>query len=66
MVDIRGNSGELGLKASGSDGYFGLIYIGDTAAFQKASCERRRGHDSGGRRHFRFDLLGNCVKLAQL
>ena len=35
IVTIRGNSGELGLKASGSDDYFGLIYIGDTAAFKR-------------------------------
>ena len=30
-----GGDGELGLKASGSDDYFGVIYIGDTAAFKK-------------------------------
>ena len=35
IVDIRGNKGELGLKASGSDDYFGLIYIGDTPAFKR-------------------------------
>jgi hypothetical protein len=32
--DIRGKAGELGLKASGADKYFGLVYIGDTAAFK--------------------------------
>ncbi len=33
--DIGGADGELGLKAAGADEYFGLIYIGDTAAFKK-------------------------------
>ena len=32
---LRGNDGELGLKAAGSDHYFGVIYIGDTAAFRQ-------------------------------
>ncbi len=32
---IRGADGELGLKASGADEYFGLIYIGDVSAFKK-------------------------------
>lgn len=32
---IRGGAGEIGLKASGADDYFGLIYIGDTGAFKK-------------------------------
>ena len=32
---IRGSAGEIGLKASSADDYFGLIYIGDTAAFLK-------------------------------
>ena len=35
LCDIRGSDGELGLKASGSDDYFGVIYIGDTATFKK-------------------------------
>ena len=35
MMDIRGSAGELGLKVGGTDDYFGLIYIGDTAAFKK-------------------------------
>jgi hypothetical protein len=35
ICDMRGNPGELGLKASGSKDYFGLVYIGDTAAFKK-------------------------------
>ena len=34
IVDIRGSEGELALKAAGSDDYFGLIYIGDTAKFK--------------------------------
>jgi hypothetical protein len=35
LCDIRGCAGELGLKSSGADDYFGLIYIGDTGAFKK-------------------------------
>ena len=35
IVDIRGSEGELGLKGSGSDDYFGLIYIGDTGKFKR-------------------------------
>lgn len=35
LCDLRGNKGELGLKASGAEQYFGLIYIGDTSAFKK-------------------------------
>ena len=35
LCDIRGAPGELGLKAVGSDHYFGLTYIGDTAKFKK-------------------------------
>ena len=35
LCDIRGAPGELGLKAVGSDHYFGLTYIGDTGNFKK-------------------------------
>ncbi|MEN8615436.1 DEAD/DEAH box helicase family protein [Dehalogenimonas sp. THU2] len=35
MCDLRGRAGELGLKASGAEDYFGLIYIGDTSTFKK-------------------------------
>ena len=35
IADIRGSQGELGLKAAGSDNYFGLIYIGDTSTFKR-------------------------------
>ncbi len=35
IADIRGSEGELGLKASGSEEYFGLIYIGDTSSFKR-------------------------------
>jgi hypothetical protein len=35
LCDIRGGAGEIGLKASGAEDYFGLIYIGDTGAFKK-------------------------------
>ena len=34
ISDLRGSDGELGLKAAGSDKYFGVINIGDTAAFK--------------------------------
>ena len=33
LCDLHG-SGELGLKADGSDSYFGVIYIGDASAFK--------------------------------
>jgi hypothetical protein len=39
LADIRGGSGELGLKAAGDSAYFGLIYIGDTAAFKTLAAE---------------------------
>lgn len=32
--DIKGKAGELGLKVSGAENYFGLVYIGDTATFK--------------------------------
>ena len=35
LCDIRGKDGELGLKASGAEDYFGLIYIGDTSSFKR-------------------------------
>ena len=35
LWDLRGSEGELGLRADGSGDYFGVIYIGDTAAFKK-------------------------------
>jgi len=35
LADIRGSQGEIGLKASAAEAYFGVIYIGDTAAFKK-------------------------------
>ena len=35
IADIRGSQGELGLKAAGSDTYFGLVYIGDTSTFKR-------------------------------
>ncbi len=34
LCDIRGSAGEIGLKASRAEDYFGLIYIGDTSAFK--------------------------------
>ncbi|MXW45656.1 MAG: restriction endonuclease subunit R [Gammaproteobacteria bacterium] len=35
LCDIKDADGELGLKVAGSQSYFGVIYIGDTAAFKK-------------------------------
>lgn len=35
LSDIRGSAGELGLKVSGAEDYFGLIYIGDTSSFKR-------------------------------
>jgi len=35
LCDITNSEGELGLKVAGVQDYFGLIYIGDTAAFKK-------------------------------
>jgi len=35
LCDIRGSTGEIGLKGSGAEDYFGLIYIGDTSTFKK-------------------------------
>ena len=35
LHDLRGSESELGLKADGSNSYFGVIYIGDTPAFKE-------------------------------
>jgi len=35
LCDLRGSTGELGLKASSAEEYFGLIYIGDDTSFKK-------------------------------
>lgn len=35
LCDLRGHAGEIGLKATGAEEYFGLIYIGDTTTFKK-------------------------------
>ncbi|MBU1474153.1 MAG: restriction endonuclease subunit R, partial [Acidobacteria bacterium] len=35
LCDIRSSAGEIGLKVSGAENYFGLIYIGDTGTFKK-------------------------------
>jgi len=43
LCDIRGGAGELGLRASGAEDYFGLIYIGDTGAFKKLAEEDGSG-----------------------
>ena len=38
LCAIRGSAGEIGLKASGAEHYFGLIYVGDAAAFRKLAA----------------------------
>jgi len=43
LCDMRGKPGELGLKASGAEDYFGLIYIGDTNRFKKLVEEDHSG-----------------------
>ena len=43
LCDIRGAPGELGLKAFGSDHYFGLTYLGDTAKFKKLALKSDAG-----------------------
>ena len=43
LCDIRGNSGEVGLKASGTEDYFGLIYIGDVSKFKNLVNEDNSG-----------------------
>jgi len=35
MAAVRGSQGELGLKASPTGDYFGVIYIGDTSTFRR-------------------------------
>ena len=43
LCDIRGSAGEIGLRASGGENYFGLIYIGDTSTFKKLVEEDDEG-----------------------
>ena len=68
LCDIRGASGELGLKAIGSDDYFGLTYIGDTGRFkklvQKASQEITVEQDAvGGSVFGRVNESGSTVNV---
>ncbi len=35
ICDLRGSEGELGLKAAGSEAYFGVVNIGDAGTFKK-------------------------------
>ena len=37
---VRGSSGEIGLKASSSQHYFGVVSIGDASSFRKLVAER--------------------------
>ena len=43
LCEVKSSPGELGLKAAGAEEYFGLIYIGDTAAFKKLVEEDKAG-----------------------
>ena len=43
LCDIRGSSGEIGLKVGGTENYFGLIYIGDSSKFKKLVEENGPG-----------------------
>ncbi len=43
IFEIKGNAGELGLKAAGAEKYFGLIYIGDVGEFKKLLEEDTSG-----------------------
>jgi len=43
LCDIRGVPGELGLRVGTAQDYFGVIYIGDTAAFKKLVIEDDAG-----------------------
>ena len=43
LCNIRGSTGEIGLKASSAEDYFGLIYIGDTSTFKKLVEEEDSG-----------------------
>jgi hypothetical protein len=47
LCDIRGRSGELGLKVGEAENYFGLIYIGDTTTFKKLVEEDQKEDESG-------------------
>ena len=68
LCDIRGAPGELGLKAFGSDHYFGLTYIGDTANFKKLALKSNAGiimeEDAvGGSMFGRVNEAGATVNL---
>ena len=55
LCDIRDAPGELGLKAAGSDQYFGLTYIGDTAKFKKLAKRSNAGIE------FEEDVVGGSL-----
>ncbi len=55
LCDIRDAPGELGLKAAGSDQYFGLTYIGDTPKFKKLAKRADAGI------HFEEDVVGGSL-----
>ncbi|MDE2974678.1 MAG: DEAD/DEAH box helicase family protein [Gemmatimonadota bacterium] len=68
LCDIRGAPGELGLKAAGSDHYFGLTYIGDTPQFKKLAIKADAGivmeEDAVGRSMFgRVNEAGATVNV---
>ena len=59
LVDMRGAAGELGLKASGAEDYFGLIYIGDTSTFKKLAEKDESGIVLEGDADHRFSVRGH-------
>ena len=68
LCAIRGAPGELGLKAVGSDHYFGLTYIGDTAKFKKLAQSAGAGiileEDAvGGSMFDRINETGSTVNV---
>jgi hypothetical protein len=77
LCDIRGSAGEIGLKASGAEDYFGLIYIGDTSAFKKLVEEDASGmaleedaitgslFDSIGKRDTSIEILIGAKKFME-
>ena len=47
FYDIRNAQGEIGLRSTGGSDYFGVIYIGDTAAFRKLVENDDAGIETG-------------------
>lgn len=68
LWNIRGSDGELGLKVSSADDYFGLIYIGDSGEFKKLVEESDTGivaeEDALSESLFKqIDLPDSCINV---